>query len=69
MPVKVMRKGGKFRVVESESEKVARNAAGTPVDGTGHSSRAAAQRQATAINLSEARKHGADVPPRRRGRR
>lgn len=51
MPVHVGRRGGKFRVLEPGGG-LARNAAGTPVDGGGFSSEAHAARQARAINTS-----------------
>ena len=63
MPVKVLERGGLFRVVETADDRVARNAAGNPVDGGGHRSRAAAVRQVNAINLAELRAEGRDVPP------
>lgn len=68
MPVKVKRLAGRFRVVEAEGEKLARNSAGTPVDGGGHRSEAAARRQATAINLAELRGEGKSGPARGRRR-
>lgn len=52
MPVAVRKRGGKFRIVESGSGKVAKNAAGGSADGGGHSTQAAADRQARAINRS-----------------
>ncbi len=55
MPVRVKKVGGKFRVVEP-SGKVARSAAGTPVDGGGFRSREQAVRQVQAINLSMRRR-------------
>lgn len=56
MPVKVMKRGAKFRVVESRSGRIAKNRSGTAVDGGGKASKAAAQKQATAINASKASK-------------
>lgn len=55
MPVTVAKQGGKFRVVEP-SGKVAKNTAGTSVDGGGHGSKNQAQAQARAINASISRK-------------
>ncbi len=51
MPVHVVKRGDKYRIVE-KSGKISTNAAGTAIDGGGHSSQSAAQRQATAINIS-----------------
>lgn len=55
MPVKVAKRGGRFRVVEAASGKLATaktksGASGKPRDGGGKSSRAAAQKIANAIN-------------------
>ena len=49
MPVTVKKQGSRFRVVEG-SGKLARNRAGTPVDGGGHQSKLSARKQARAIN-------------------
>lgn len=61
MPVKVAKRGKLFRVVETSTGKLAMNAAGTPVS-KGAKTKAAAQRQASAINISQARKRGAKIP-------
>jgi len=61
MPVKVVKRGGKFRVIDTDTGKLARNAAGTPVS-KGAKIKVAAQRQASAINISQARKRGAKIP-------
>lgn len=50
MPVKVAKKGKKHRVVESATGRIAKNRAGTALDGGGHASKAAAARQARAVN-------------------
>jgi len=55
MPVSVKKQGDKYRVVEEDGS-IAKNAAGTSVDGGGHDTRRAAIAQVTAINLSERRK-------------
>lgn len=69
MPVKVKKISGSFRVVESSTEKIVKNRAGTAVDGGGHRSQAAAVRQVNALNLVELRRAGRrDVPPAPRGR-
>jgi hypothetical protein len=49
MPAKVQKRKGKYRVVEPGG-KLVKNNSGTPVDGGGHSSKEAAQRQAAAVN-------------------
>ena len=61
MPVKVTKRGEKFRVVEASTGDVAKNSAGTAVDGGGHKSEGAASAQARAINAStETKKMGLD---------
>lgn len=54
MPAFVRKRGNKFRVMENKGGKtvVVKNRSGTAVDGGGHSSRKAAERQARAINAS-----------------
>lgn len=56
MPVKAAKRGDKWRVVEASSGKVARGPGGGSVKKGGHSSKAAAQAQARAINASLHRK-------------
>jgi hypothetical protein len=68
MPVKVQKRGKKYRVVESGSGKVATNRTGTAVDGGGHRTRAGAVDQVQAMNLVERRRAGKSAPPRRRKR-
>ncbi len=60
MPVKVAKRGKLFRVIETDTGKLAKNAAGTSVS-KGTKTRAAAQRQASAINISQARKRGVKI--------
>ena len=56
MPAKVAKMGGKYRVVEANTGHLVKRD-GRAVDGGGKSSKAAAQKQATAINLHN-RKRG-----------
>lgn len=49
MPAKVVKRGEKWRVVEPDGN-VVKNKKGTAVDGGGHFSKKAAERQASAIN-------------------
>lgn len=59
MPNKVVKRGGKFRVIDANTGKVTKNSAGTAVDGGdggGHSSASKARSQAAAINTSQAGK-------------
>ena len=53
MPVCVEKRGEKWRVVECDSRKIAKNASGTAADGGGHSSSSKAMSQARAINASK----------------
>ena len=62
MPAKARKQNGKNRVVDVETGKLVKTAAGKPVDGGGHESLAMAQRQASAINISQARQRGANIP-------
>jgi hypothetical protein len=57
MPIMVRKRGGKFRLVEPSGRVVMRN--GAAVDGGGHASELAANKQRTAINLSKKRRRRA----------
>jgi hypothetical protein len=52
MPVTVRKRGDKFRVIEVETGKIAKNKGGTALDGGGHKSKDKAGRQARAVNRS-----------------
>ena len=52
MPVCVEKRGSKWRVVECDSRSVAKNRAGTALDGGGHSGPTMAKRQARAVNTT-----------------
>jgi len=56
MPVKVVKRGAKFRVIEADSGKLATTDKGTARDGGGHETEAKAERQARAINMHIAKK-------------
>ena len=66
MPVRVSKRNGKFRVVETETGRIAKNKAGTAIDGGGHKIESAAQKQSSAVNISQARKKGAKIPNRKK---
>lgn len=51
MPVYVEKRKDKYRLVEP-SGSIAKNKSGTAIDGGGHVSKAAAQKQATAVNIN-----------------
>lgn len=53
MPVKVRRVGNRWRIVETATGKIARNAAGTSIDGGGHATSDAARKQAAAVNIEQ----------------
>lgn len=52
MPVKVAKKGNKYRVVEAATGKIAKNKGGTALDGGGHKSPQKAAAQARAVNAN-----------------
>lgn len=63
MPLCVSKKGEKFRLVECMTGDIAKNQAGTALDGGGFPSKAAAIKQMQAVNLSMLRARGRrDVP-------
>ena len=59
MPVKTIKIGPKFRVVESSTGRIAKNKKGTAIDGGGHSTKDRAVKQVQAVNISERRRKGA----------
>ena len=61
MPLTTKKRGDKYRVIEQDSGHIAKNAAGTALDGGGKKSKAAATKQAQAVNISQARKRGAKI--------
>jgi hypothetical protein len=65
MPLRAARKGDKYRIVETETGRIAKNKAGTAIDGGGFKSRSRAVKQAQAVNISQARKRGAKIPKKR----
>lgn len=62
MPVKITKRKNKYRIIETETGKIAKNKAGTALDGGGHKTSGQAQKQASAVNISQARKRGAKIP-------
>jgi len=65
MPLTTKKIKKKWRVVEVKTGNIAKNEAGTPLDGGGHGSQSQAQKQAAAVNISQARKRGAKIPMKR----
>jgi|GEM_PF-1159456 len=58
MPVVTRKQGGKWRLFERDTGRLARNDHGTPLDGGGHIDKGKAARQERAINESLAKKYG-----------
>ena len=52
MPVKAKKIGDKWRIVKADTEEIAKNRSGTPVDGGGHTDPVKARKQARAINAN-----------------
>ena len=52
MPVRVVKIGPRYRVVESVGHKIAKNKNGSSLDGGGHATRDKAVKQVQAINIS-----------------
>ena len=65
MTATVQKRGNKYRVVEKATGSLVKKS-NKPVDGGGHASKPAADKQASAINISQARKHGAKIPKKRK---
>lgn len=61
MPLTVKKRGDKYRVVEAKTGKIAKNAAGTALDGGGKKSKPAVEKQAQAVNISQARKRNTKI--------
>lgn len=53
MPVKVARRNGKFRVIEANTGRIAKNKAGTSIDGGGHLIKNKAVKQVGAVNSTK----------------
>ena len=62
MPLTVKKIKDKHRVVEIKTGKIAKNAAGTAIDGGGFDSEAQAKKQMAAVNISQARQRGHYIP-------
>lgn len=55
MPVKSVKRGEKYRVVETQTGQLAKTSSGSAADGGGHASKAKADAQARAINASKSK--------------
>ena len=56
MPVKVAKRSGKFRVIEANTGRIAKNKAGTAIDGGGHSTMNKAVKQVGAVNTPKSKR-------------
>lgn len=63
MPYKIAKRGDKYRILDKQG-KIAKNKGGSAMDGGGHKSKPAAERQVNAVTMSKA-----GVKPRKRGKR
>lgn len=52
MPVKTIKQGGKYRIVESGTGKIAKNKGNSAIDSGGHNSKDKAVKQVQAVNIS-----------------
>jgi len=66
MPLTVKKRGNKFRVIEKGSGLIAKNKGNTAMDGGGFSSKSKATAQAAAVNISQARQRGANIPRKKK---
>jgi len=62
MPTKVVKRGNKFRIVEVNTGRIAKNKGGTAMDGGGRTTRAPVLSQNAAVNIKQARKRGTKIP-------
>jgi hypothetical protein len=66
MPLIVRKRGEKYRILESDTGRIARGRNGKALDRGGSRSAAALKQQAAAINIAQARKRGHAIPEPRR---
>ncbi len=52
MPYKIAKRGKKFRILD-QNGRIAKNRAGTAMDGGGHNTERGAKRQVNAVSMSE----------------
>ena len=62
MPLCVGKIDDKYRVIECKTGDIAKNAGGTALDGGGFKTHDQAQKQASAVNIAQARGRGAKIP-------
>jgi len=66
MPYLVKKINDKYRLVERDTGKIAKNQAGTPIDGGGKKTKSPLTKQMQALNISYARDKGIDIPKKKR---
>lgn len=62
MPLIVRKRRDKYRILESETDRIARGRTGKALDGGGRRSPTSLRKQAAAINIAQARKRGHEIP-------
>ena len=62
MPLTTRKIKDKWRIVEKDTGKVAKNKGGTALDGGGHPTQPAADKQVSAISVSKAKAAGHKIP-------
>jgi hypothetical protein len=62
MPLIVRKRGDKYRILESETGRIARGRTGKALDRGGSRSATSLRKQAAAINIAQARKRGHEIP-------
>lgn len=62
MPYQTKKIKDKYRVVEAGTTKIAKNTAGTAIDGGGKTTKSAIDKQTVALNIQYAKKKGHKIP-------
>jgi len=62
MPLIVRKRSDKYRILESETGKIAKGRTGKALDRGGSRSATSLRKQAAAINIAQARKRGHEIP-------
>jgi len=62
MPLIVRKRGDKYRILESDTNRLARGPTGKVLDRGGSRSAISLRKQAAAVNIAQARKRGHEIP-------
>lgn len=62
MPLVVRKRGDKYRILESDTGRIARGRTGKALDRGGSRNATSLRKQAAAINIAQARKRGHEIP-------